>query len=365
MITCPLPWTGIAVEPNGAVKNCAVSHDQLGSLRFTPIEEILNGAVNQSIRKSLSNNVWPEACGHCQQVEQLDPLFSNRAYQVDLHSDTDIDYTGSHQLTQLDLRWSNTCNYACVYCGPYFSSLWASELGQRVNADRENFLKLKDYAYAGLNNLKEVYLAGGEPLLIKENFDLLEELHRVNPDCLIRITTNASSLNNRIYNKICEFKNVKWEVSIEAVGSEFEYIRYPGRWAEVEKNLLQLLRNWDNVGITMNYFLLTALSIVDTGKYLIELGVDPNQMAIHPITTPKFLDSRNLNSEGRYQTLKQLCYYPDVTSTFGKSLLNCADFLSKPFDKNAEDVVYSLNAIDKRRDLNFTSIFPNLINLIK
>lgn len=365
MITCPLPWTGIAVEPDGAVKNCAVSHDQLGSLKFTPIEEILNGAVNQSIRNSLSNNVWPEACSQCEQVEQLDPLFSNRAYQVNLHANTNIDYTGAHQLTQLDLRWSNTCNYACVYCGPYFSSLWASELGQRVNADRENFLKLKDYAYAGLNNLKEVYLAGGEPLLIKENFDLLEELHRVNPDCLVRITTNASTLNNRIYDKICEFKNVKWEVSIEATGAEFEYIRYPGRWDEVEKNLLQLLRNWDNVGVTMNYFLLNATKIVDTGNYLISLGVDPNQIAAHPVTSPKFLDARNLNKEGQYWAHRVICHYPDVASTFGKSLLNCADFLSKPFDRNAEDVVYSLNAIDQRRDLNFTTVFPNLINMIK
>lgn len=367
MIKCPLPWTGIAVEPDGTVKNCAVSSTRLGNLKYTPIKALLDNNFNKHIRAELTANTWPRACGHCERVEQIDPLFSNRSYQLNLHTDADIDYAGKHQLTQLDLRWSNTCNYACIYCGPYFSSLWATELDQKVNADREHFTKLKDYAYSGLNNLKEVYLAGGEPLLIKENLELLEELYRVNPGCLVRITTNASNLNNKIYRKIQEFTNVKWEVSVEAVGEQFEYIRYPGVWTEFESNIKQLLAEWpkESLGITMNYFLLNCNSIVETGKHLINLGFDENTVAVHPLTNPKYLDARGIPDESKERVIQYLTDYPNGGSTFGTSLQNCAEFLAKPFDRNIDDIVYSLNTIDKRRNLNFTKTFPNITKCLK
>lgn len=362
MIECPLPWTGLAVEPDGAVKNCAISCKQIGNLKYSTVESLLDNNLNQDIRTDLTNNVWPTACGQCKRVEAIDPLFSNRAYQLELHQDVTIDYTGTHSLTQLDLRWSNTCNYACVYCGPYFSSQWAQELGERVNADRETFVKLKDYAFSRLANLKEVYLAGGEPLLIKENLELLEELYQVNPDCLVRITTNASNLNNKIYKKLREFKNVKWEVSVEAVGSQFEYIRYPGVWSEFESNLRQLVSEQHNVSITMNYFLLTADSIIDTGLYLNSLGIDFNRIAVHTVTNPKFLDARNIKDID--SIVAYLNTYTETATTFGQSIRNCQEFLTKPFDKDPANVVYLLDNIDKRRNLNFTTTFPNLTQLL-
>lgn len=365
MITCPLPWTGIAVNPDGSVRNCAMSQETLGNLKTSPVDVILNNDRNQAIRRNLSSDVWPNSCRLCEQRETVDPEFSNRAYQLKLHQDVNIDYTGPHTLTQLDLRWSNTCNYACVYCGPYFSSLWASEMGQRVNVDRTAFDQLKDYTYDKLSRLKEVYLAGGEPLMIKENGELLDRLYNVNPDCLVRITTNLSNLKTGIYNKIKQFKNVQWEVSVEALGNQFEYIRYPGNWSEFENNLKQLIQDWPQecIGLTMNYFLLTT-DIIETGEYLINLGIDINRTAVHYLTDPTFLDARNLDDNILSDIVLNLNSYNSNT-TFGTSLHNCAEFLTKPFDKNPENVIYSLNAIDKRRNLDFTKTFPTLINMLK
>lgn len=367
MIPCPLPWTGIAVNPNGAVKNCAMSQETLGNLKSQPIELILGGAKNQQIRNSLVSGQWPNNCRLCQQREDIDPEFSNRAYQLNLHHDLDssIYQTNQHQLQQLDLRWSNTCNYACVYCSPSLSSQWAKELGQTVNIDRSNFTALKEYVYPNLGNLKEVYLAGGEPLLIKENNDLLNQLYQVNPDCLVRVTTNLSNLSTGVYQTISQFKHVQWEVSVEAMGQQFEYIRYPGVWTEFENNLKQLIQEWapEQIGLTMNYFLLTP-DIIETGEYLIGLGVDVNRAAVHYLTDPKYLDARNFGDKTLSDIVSDLNRYnPDTT--FGTSLHNCAEFLTKPFDKNADNVVYSLNTMDKRRNLDFTQTFPNLINMLK
>lgn len=367
MIPCPLPWTGIAINPNGTVKNCAMSQDSLGNLQSTPVELILSGTRNQQIRNSLISGTWPANCRSCQQREEVDPEFSNRAYQLNLHRDLDtaIYTTDQHKLTQLDLRWSNTCNYACVYCSPSLSSQWAKELGQSVNMDRSNFVAVKDYVYANLSNLKEVYLAGGEPLLIKENNELLNQLYQVNPDCLVRITTNLSNLSTGVYQTIQQFNNVQWEVSVEAVGAQFEYIRYPGIWSEFETNLQQLIQEWptEQIGLTMNYFLLST-NIIETGEYLIGLGIDPNRTAVHYLTDPRFLDARNFGDEILTDLVADLNRYSAET-TFGNSLHNCAEFLTKPFDKNIDNVLYSLNSIDKRRNLDFKKPFPNLINMLK
>jgi radical SAM protein with 4Fe4S-binding SPASM domain len=362
MISCPLPWTGIAVNPDGSVRNCAMSQETLGNLKSSPIAVILNNQQNQKIRQSLQAGQWPSSCQLCEQRETVDPEFSNRAYQLKLHKDLEIDYTGQHQLTQLDLRWSNTCNYACVYCGPYFSSLWASEMGQTVNVDRTTFDQLKDYTYDKLAGLREVYLAGGEPLMIKENGELLDRLYLANPDCLVRITTNLSNLKTGVYQKIKQFKNVQWEVSVEATNQAFEYIRYPGVWSEFETNLRQLIAEWpqDQIGLTMNYFLLNVDSIIETGKYLIDFGIDENRVAVHYLTEPKFLDARNLGEKYISKTCDYLNTYQAPT-TFGTSLANCREFLTKPFDKNPANVVQSLNNIDKRRNLNFTSTFTGLL----
>lgn len=363
MIACPLPWTGIAVNPDGSVRNCAMSQETLGNLKSSPIAVILDNTQNLQIRQSLKSGQWPKSCRLCEQRETVDPEFSNRAYQLKLHKDVNIDYNAGHKLTQLDLRWSNTCNYACVYCGPYFSSLWAAEMGQKVSLSRATFDQLKDYTYDKLTELKEVYLAGGEPLMIKENSDLLDRLHAVNPTCLVRITTNLSNLKTGVYSKIKQFKNVQWEVSVEALGSQFEYIRYPGVWLEFETNLKQLIAEWptDQIGLTMNYFLLNADSIIETGKYLIEFGIDENRVAVHYLTDPKPLDARNLGEKYISKTCDYLNSYQAPT-TFGTSLVNCGEFLTKPFDKSPGDIVKYLDAIDKRRNLNFTATFPKLLN---
>ena len=361
MIKCPLPWTGIAVNPDGSVRTCAVGKEVLGNLKSADIVDILDSTTNQTIKQSLTAGVWPKNCGHCERVETVDPEFSNRTFQLHLHRDS----KPTIRLTQLDLRWSNTCNYACIYCSPELSSTWASELKHtKINTDRDNLKSLREYAFANLDNLVEVYLAGGEPLMIKENNELLDRLYDCNPDCLVRITTNLSNLTTGIYTKIKRFPNVQWEVSVEATGNSFEYIRYPGNWAEFETNLCQLISEWpkDRIGLTMNYLLLNADTIIGTGDQLINMGIDINRTAVHYLTHPAFLDARNLGEKYIAETVDYLNSYHTPNTTFGTSLRNCAEFLTKPFDKNPDNVVKYLNKIDKRRNLNFTTTFPNILN---
>jgi len=76
-------------------------------------------------------------------------------------------------LHTVDVRWTNLCNFACVYCGPEFSSKWESDLEfpiVRPGVDRKE--KFKNYIFEHAAQLKHVYLAGGEPLLMKRKFGI-------------------------------------------------------------------------------------------------------------------------------------------------------------------------------------------------
>jgi sulfatase maturation enzyme AslB (radical SAM superfamily) len=83
--------------------------------------------------------------------------------------------------------------------------------------------------YAQIPNLRQVYFAGGEPLMIKEHKTFLEEIIRQGyaDKISIRYNTNGLLLNEEIIELWTKFKKVKVGFSIDAIGIKNYYIRYP------------------------------------------------------------------------------------------------------------------------------------------
>ena len=63
-------------------------------------------------------------------------------------------------------------------------------------------------------------MAGGEPMLMKENKEFLDLLYKKNPNATIRINTNLSKTNTGIFDTVCKFKNVHWTISVESIDEE-------------------------------------------------------------------------------------------------------------------------------------------------
>ena len=56
--------------------------------------------------------------------------------------------TKKFDLNTIDVRWSNLCNLSCVYCGPEFSSKWASELNIKITTPKEQqLINFKNYIF--------------------------------------------------------------------------------------------------------------------------------------------------------------------------------------------------------------------------
>lgn len=155
----------------------------------------------------------------------------------------------SVQLESIDHNATWACNMACVMCSPSVSSLWASELdltaddlvkfGRKFQRDN-NILSNLD-----VSGIKKIHYNGGEPFLNNHQLELLKilEEQQVLKNVFISYNTNGSIFPHK---KVIDYwersRLVKLFFSIDATGTAFEYIRWPGKWHQVNENI-QRMRN--------------------------------------------------------------------------------------------------------------------------
>ncbi len=210
---CAIPWTGFELEPNGDVKNCIISTDIIGNIRSQDIKTIIQG---NPLRKQMSNGEYPSNCNGCylqekHRAQNFESISSRIYYTKELANVISKDLFNNDknfELRHIDLRWSNACNQACVYCAPEYSSKWAQEKGIKIPKNKDSIEKIKKYVYHNIKNLKNVYLAGGEPLLMKENKEFLQQLYKENPTVTLRVNTNLNKTETGVFDEVLKFKNV-------------------------------------------------------------------------------------------------------------------------------------------------------------
>lgn len=298
---CTLPWSGFELEPDGTVKNCVISKTTLGNIDKTRIKDIIDCDTNTTLKKSMLNDQKPYNCSGCYLQEKhrsnLSSISSRLYYLKELGTKIDLDYYNdvkNFSLKHVDLRWTNSCNQACVYCSPSFSSKWAQEVGVKVKSNKEARQQVKNYVFENIAQLENVYLAGGEPMLMKENFEFLTLLKEKNPECHIRVNTNLSTTATGIFELLCSFENVHWTVSVESVEDEYNYIRHLGHWNEFLKNLETIRRLDHKINFNMLHFILNYMSLFECVDYLKDIGFHDNSFIIGPLYQPEHMNLLNL-----------------------------------------------------------------------
>ena len=360
---CPIPWSGLMYNFDGAVKNCIRSAGPLGNIKDQPIEQILVGN-NQSRQQQIVDQKPVETCQTCYDLERGKKGFdhiSDRIFYIRELKNTPVDtyQVGNFNLQTVDVRWTNLCNFACVYCGPEFSSRWSEELKIRRNVpDQQQLTDFKNYIYDHAGQLRHVYLAGGEPLLMKENLTLLEKL---NPDVNIRINTNLSKVDTRVFEAVCEFPNVHWTVSVETQAKEFEYIRHGGSWPDFLDNLAVIKQLDHKISFNMLHFLLNYDSIFDCVDFLKAQGFHNNSFIIGALLTPEYLNIRHLPEDVLNSVKSKL--QDRINQKPGylleDSYRNMLHYIDIPFEKNIKQSIDRLSELDQRRDIDSRTIFKD------
>ena len=304
---CILPWIHFATRPNGDMRLCcsanasgAGENHTVGLVknergvpanfgRETPMSA-WNNEYMKDVRLTMLEGKIPASCSKCI-AEESKGVASKRIWETgswmedgidveELVKQTNEDGSIPERLVYLDLRLGHTCNLKCIMCSPHDSSQWvgdhkkvyplfqAKELKDQMSWDRKDFNNKwhenPDFwkeMYAQIPNLKQVYFAGGEPLMIREHKWFLEEIIRQGyaDKILIRYNTNGLLVDDEIIELWKKFKKVKVGFSIDAFGDRNYYIRYPSDWATIEHNLHKLDNTPDNIQVSIA----TAIQILN------------------------------------------------------------------------------------------------------
>ncbi len=370
---CPLPFAGAIVDTDGTVKCCSISKESLGNVKDKSLKTILNHSQKlKQIRRDMLQNKFPYNCTDCYQKEEHHKNLnfeniSNRLYHVKILKDAPFKlYKDENQfeLQQIDLRWRNTCNFACVYCDAGFSSVWAQFEGQRDKMTNDAINETFTFVKNNIKNLKTIYMAGGEPFLIKENLKIIDLIHKENPNILLRINTNLSVLTPKLYNQLKALKNVHWIVSAEATGKKFNYIRWPGKYATLLSNLKKIQQLQHKVSINMAWNIFCASNILEFIDEMLQNNIHPNQFILNAVIDPIEQSIYNLTKKRRdalLENIKQRITSIDDKFFLHKVYKEMIEMLQKPLLDTHQTALYNmLMDLDKKRKLNSKEVFPEL-----
>jgi pyruvate-formate lyase-activating enzyme len=197
-----------------------------------------------AIRKKFDKNIQAIECNRCWNDEKFGKK-SRRQSAIEFFNIS----APNRDIVFESLDYSSTwaCNLACIMCGPNNSSTWAVELSltqdQLHSLGRKFQKKNKFLNQLDLTSIRKIHFNGGEPLINNDQLNLLRELDQIDvlKNVFISYNTNGTiNPNDAVKEYWSKARLVKLFFSIDAIGTAFEYIRWPAKWAETENNILNL-----------------------------------------------------------------------------------------------------------------------------
>ena len=367
-VFCSAPWNNLYINPDGKILTCSIGRCNIGNINDNNIQDIVkDNDVLKEIQQSMIDGKRHENCRTCYKLEDSGVSYSLRKhYKSTISNFNNLDQydiaSGSLDVTSFDLRYDNTCQNACVYCDPELSSRWEKELGVTIPKPDKSYIdNTKKYVSENLANLKEIYLAGGEPLVTKDFADILEELYEVNPNCKVRINSNIKNINTPVYELSKKFRNLRYTLSAEAVEQQFDYIRYPQKWTSFQNNVEKVMHEVPSYNFNMALNILNVYGLFDCIDYLRSIGAHDNSFIITHVNNPSWCNINNLPDELLDEFIERCNLYMSLTDpkySLYSALEGCVNFVRLPFDKNINDTILNLETLDMRRNLNSKNIFP-------
>ena len=287
---CPAPWRSMFYHINKA-SVCCISSKQF---TMTPTE-FQQSDYLKDLKQKFINGEYDDTCIGCKRLEDSG-LQSIRQHMLSLYGESTTD-----ELDYMELRTSNLCNFQCKMCNAQNSSLIA---GKVFNITDETFNEIISLS----GKLKHLSLTGGEPMLIKHYYELLDHLDSIGKhDLNLRIYTNASVYNPVFVQKLLKF-NTELHLSIDAIGATAESIRTGTNWEVVSNNVNKFL------ALPVDIFFHTTLTAQSLANIhlLVEYLVDISQahpkckFTAHTVRTPMNMSVFYMSNENMPHALDSI-----------------------------------------------------------
>ena len=306
---CIYPWIHLHAYPTGEAYPCchAEMAYPVGNTRFKTLEDIYRDAPMRELRKDMLNERYNPACNRCYEQEESG-FFSGRrsANKHHGHHVKRID-DDKFQMSYWDIRFSNLCNLSCRSCGHIFSSSWYQDQAQLAGGDWKDRNRALNYAgrtetdmweqlVPHLDYVEQIYFAGGEPLMMAEHYNILDELERRGRfDVRLIYNTNFTHVqlkDRTVFDYWKKFKSVAVGASLDAMGPQAEYIRKGSNWDTVERNRMQMLEICPDVDfyISPTLSIMNALHLPKFHREWVKKGyIKPQDLNVNILQDPAHL----------------------------------------------------------------------------
>lgn len=327
---CTMLWNNVSADPAGNIKPCCISRDIIKKPDGTPynlgrdkIVDFYNSPDYVEIRRKMLAGETVPGCSQCTQIEsygkQSKRIITNRNWpRVTIQTKTVVE----PKIEYFDLRFGNLCNLKCRSCMPLNSSQLDSQVKEYPELKqfyRESGFNINDWyetdifdenLLSNLSHIKFLYITGGEPSLIKKNFELLEKLIATGYSKNISLMVNSNLTNDKTYffDLLSEFKHTMFLASIDGYGKTQEYLRYPSDWNQIDKNIHKLVnRNADNINLHVSPVVQIGNlnTIVDLFEYCEAFNRNAGKLVIdifiNVLENPSYLNIINLPLDYKIQ----------------------------------------------------------------
>lgn len=375
---CPAPWISMFYQVDTA-SVCCVSSDKL---KMSP-EEFRKSDYVKKIKKDFIDGKKPNNCSNCWKAEEKNHISIRQHFLNNFPEYTKDKFTefDDRPFEYIELRCSNLCNFMCRMCNPTNSIEIAREANKfpfahnfhEFGIENSELKEISEQSYKELENytgdLKYLFLTGGEPFLMKQYYDLLDKMIENGKceDVSLQIYTNCSVYNPIFVEKIKKFKNVKLNLSIDAVGKVAEYQRKGGKWETIKSNAYKL-SEIENVKPNI-HSTLTAYSVLDI-EALIDFYVEFKEafpkakFTMHIANYPKGMSYVCLNERLRKKALRQVLRAIDKIqnkdnefSRIKKELISIKEGLQTTPHKDFDKFCRLTKHYDIMRDESFEDVF--------
>jgi hypothetical protein len=412
---CMHPFTGLATREDGAICACCRSHP-IGFIQDAPLEYHWNSEVMQRIRRQVLIGERPAECEPCFSLEDQGVESLRQRHiagkipeaRINLYPDAlkkmRHDFTMPFEIPTMELKLNNLCNLKCRMCHPMDSTSWNdwSEVKDFYKAEgnimyaivEEHNLENKPHLdkfqdnpewWASLEKLlphfRRVEFAGGEPLMDPQHYRILDMLAPYGDQIEIKYATNLSMLgksNRTVWEYWPKFKSVAVNVSIDGIGSSYEYVRGNASWAELVNNIKQI-QTISNISRIVGAVTVQVSNVLILDK-MIEYFLDDLGIVFHThrVEYPTLLSAQVLPSELRMLAIDKLIavhkrvkdfklvkQHPQLLEyTLGQIQDNINYLQARDQSEKWLDCVEFNRRLDKSRSQSFLEVTPEFKNYV-
>ena len=254
---CTRPFFHAYISQNGKAIVCCNNLDYVyGNVNESSFDYVMgkdNPRLTEFRQQFINSNELPDSCRLCKTKfgSAYKQQHIDRTKHLLRKFNSVEDLINNEKIYTYDIRFSNVCNLKCQYCGPNASSRIAAKFYNKglrntvlETISNDNSQEILSRFKNNINDIVEFYFAGGEPLIMKEHYDILDIcLANNKTDIILSYSSNFTLLQTNKYNVLdywSKFKNIRFNASIDAGWQQFEFIRDGGSWSDVEENFKKI-----------------------------------------------------------------------------------------------------------------------------